>query len=118
MKLPSLSPTIAAIWRAALSAASLKTWAITLGAPALCAIVVWGITILETAVYAQEPVRLEVVGHIADILKILTLLIGVIVVALAAVSAKVTTAAGSFEIDGDDEAGDDAQPHSGDEPVK
>jgi len=46
-----------------------------------CAIVDWGITILETAVYAREPVRLEVVGHIADILKIPTMLIGVIVVA-------------------------------------
>lgn len=103
MRLPRIPwPNIGAIWRALLSAAPLKTWAIMLGGPALTLVILHGLTMLERAIYAQEPVRLEVVGHVADILKLLTVLVGVIVVSLAAVNAKVSTVAGSLEIDGDD----------------
>lgn len=101
--LSTLARIPAAIWRAMFEQAPLKQWAIVLGAPPLCAILVWGLTVLERMVYAPEPVRLEIVTFIADLLKMVVVLVGVIVVALASVNTRINTPAGSLEIDGDDD---------------
>lgn len=93
---------IARIWRAAFAQGNLRLWAIILGAPPLCAILVWGIDILAGLATAPDPVRIDVVNHIADILKIVALIIAVIVVALASVKVRATLPGSSFEAQGDD----------------
>lgn len=94
---------IARAWRAAFKQGNLRLWSIILGAPPLCAILVWGIDILSGLATAPDPVRVPVVNHIADLLKMVALLIGVIVVALATVKVRATIPGSSVEIDGDDD---------------
>jgi hypothetical protein len=94
---------IARIWTAAFAQGNLRLWAIILGAPPLCGIVVWVIAILEKLATAPDPVREALVNHIADLGKMIVLLVGVIVVALAAVKVEATMPGGSsLKIDGDE----------------
>lgn len=94
---------IARIWRAAFAQGNLRLWAIILGAPPLCWMVSRGIDVLADMAVAPDPVRIEIANQIADILKLILLIIGVIVVALATVKVRATIPGSSVEIDGDDD---------------
>jgi len=93
---------IGRIWAAAFAQGNLRLWAIILGAPPLCGIVVWVIDLLRYAATAPEPMREGPINHIADIGKMVVILVGIIVVALATVKVRATIPGSTLEIDGDD----------------
>lgn len=91
---------IGRIWTAAFKQGSLRLWAIILGAPPLCGMLVWLVWLIRYGWPVERAQQqLTILGFA---LYGLILLVGVIVVSLATVKVKATTPAGSVEIDGED----------------
>lgn len=95
-----LADAPARVWRAVFRQGNLRLWAIILGAPPLCGMVIWILDLLARLAVAADPVRVELALAIADIGKLLTLIIGVIVVALSTVRVRATIPAGSLDVGG------------------
>lgn len=77
---------IGRVWDKALTAGSLKDWAIIMGAPPLCALTAWVIHILSNLAVQPEPVRIPIVMAIANMGYLTQVTVLTIVAALAAVS--------------------------------
>lgn len=92
---------IGRIWTAAFAQGNLRLWAIILGAPPLCGILVWVVYLIRygwPVTRAQQ--QLSALFYIA--LGLLAL-IAVIVTALATVKVRATIPGSTLEIDGDDD---------------
>lgn len=83
------------VWRALFRQGSLRLWGIILGAPPLCGIVIWIIDHLARLAVAADPVRVDLALAIADIGKMVTMIIGIIVVSLATVTVRATLPSGA-----------------------
>ncbi len=74
------------VWDKLLKAAPVRVWAIILGAPPLCGMVLYILHLLAGLAVQDEPVRVPIVMAIANMGYLLIATVLVIVVALAAVS--------------------------------
>lgn len=93
------------VWHAAFRQGNLRLWATILGAPPLCLMVWCGLDTLADLATRPDPVRIPIVMAYADILKLLTVLVGIIVVANATMRVRATIpAGGSLDISGDNDA--------------
>ena len=91
-------------WDKLLRAAPVRVWAIILGAPPLCGMVLYILHLLAGLAVQDEPVRVPVVMAIANMGYLLILTVLVIVVALAAVSLMIRGPGGwEFGVNDDDE---------------
>lgn len=92
---------IARIWTAAFAQGNLRLWAIILGAPPLCGILVWVIYLIRYG-WPVDRAQQQLSALFYISLGLLAL-VGVIVAALAMVKVRATVPGGaSFEVDGDD----------------